>query len=812
MFNNYAEMKLEVNLQAARMGLRIEANPYGMVNSKFAYVGSSPAQMEIERTVALLPKQFGTPARKYNVVTSDFYMTHAVKRYVSMESRKSGIMPTTLSQWRELLIWELSCLPNLEYVVVSGELALNALMGLKDVHKWRGSVLPLNLNIGRPLKALITLDANELFRKQTFPTIYAMDVAKFGRLIHGKIVPMEINTHINPTFKEAMNWLDYIHHESDQPISIDIETTNKQTACIGTAVNAKEAMCINFRNLTENQFSIEEEIKIRLRFDELGMDDNKFFIAQNGAFDMGWLWYMDKIRIKKVWCDTMLGHHLLYPQLPHNLGFLTTQYTDHPYYKDEKDDWRNGDNIDSFWKYNGKDCCITWRVANKIINELRERGLEDFFFDHIMAIQPHLVLMTVGGVKIDMSLKEQVREQVSTDVQEILRDFHHKVKEATGVEDYEPNPGSPAQMKELYFRKLKLVGRGESSDAKNRERMLQHPRTSPIAKDIIISHGRYAEERKFLGNYAEMLIDPDGRIRCDYKQTGVQAAPGRLSSSSTLWESGANLQNQPSRAYPMFIADEGYGYAYFDSEQAEARLVACFADIEVWKQQFERALLDGAYDAHRALASEMFGIPYDEVPVADIDEHGKKTLRFISKRCRHGLNYRMMADRLAETTGLPYIEASKAYNIYHRTTPELQIWWKNLEEEFIREKRLVNAFGRELPLIGNPSAEALKSIVAFKPQSTLGDHVSATIRLCHEDDDWPADARIILNIHDALIALAPIPKLKTCLRIMMKHAERPIYINDYKLIIPAGLGISEPDEFGIHRWSTINKMKRQEFL
>ena len=123
---------------------------------------------------------------------------------------------------------------------------------------------------------------------------------------------------------------------------------------------------------------------------------------------------------------------------------------------------------------------------------------------------------------------------------------------------------------------------------------------------------------------------------------------------------------------------------------------------------------------------------------------------------------------------------------------------------------LTNAFGRRWLLLERLTREALESIVAFKPQSTLGDHVCKTIVRAQEDDNWPLPARIALNIHDALICLAPLAKVKTCMSIMIKYAEAPITINGEQLIIPAGIGMSEPDEFGIHRWSTIKKMKRGE--
>jgi DNA polymerase I-like protein with 3'-5' exonuclease and polymerase domains len=507
----------------------------------------------------------------------------------------------------------------------------------------------------------------------------------------------------------------------------------------------------------------------------------------------------------------MLAHHTLYPSLPHNLGFITTQYTDHPYYKDEKDDWKDVGDIDEFWRYNGKDCCNTLAASQKMHKELIKQGLDEFFFNHVMRLQPHLARMTIGGVLIDTKLKENIRSGLVEDCAERLAKFHQAVRLATGLDDYAPNPKSPVQLGDLFFRRLKLVGRGTSTDAANRKRMYEHPRTNDLAKDVITSLDGYLREHKFLTTYAEMEIDPDGRARSEYKQTGVQSAPGRLSSSKVMWGSGMNFQNQPSRAYPMFIADPGFGIGYFDASQAEARLVAYFADIPLWKEQFERARLDGVYDAHRALAGEMFSIPYDEVPTADEVTHDDgsihKTIRFIAKRCRHGLNYRMGPDRLAQTTGLSLGEAYKAYNAYHRATPEIKVWWGKIEREVRDTKNLFNAYGRRWTLLERLSPEALESIVAYKPQSTLGDHICRVIYKCHEDDRWPLHARIWLNVHDALLCLAPLDKLKTCIAIMKEHAETPIVIKGEPLIIPADTKISYPDDDGIHRWSTLKKWK-----
>jgi DNA polymerase I-like protein with 3'-5' exonuclease and polymerase domains len=446
--------------------------------------------------------------------------------------------------------------------------------------------------------------------------------------------------------------------------------------------------------------------------------------------------------------------------------------------------------------------------------------MDAFFFDHVMRLQRHLALMTVGGILIDMDLKERLRDGILSNVNGLLHKFQQQCITATG-EDTLYNPNSPKQLSDLFFNQLKLVGRGASTDAENRERMFKHPRTSEPARQIIATLNDYSREHKFYSTYVKSAVDEDHRMRCTYNQTGVQEAPGRLSSSQTLWGSGANLQNQPTRAYPMFIADPGYGFGYFDLSQAEARYVGWAAGIESWMEQFEKARVDRSYDTHRALAATLFHIPYDEVPAFDRYDtakghrlpegkvNGDVTVRFVAKRCRHGLNYRMMPDRLATTTGLPLREAEHAYRVYHRETPELREWWASLERELAKNGSLFNAYGRRYILLERKTPEALESIVAFKPQSSIGDKVSRAIYQCHEDDRWPSHCRIILNIHDALIALGRLDQIQSALSIMKQHAEEPMYVNNRELVIPADTKLSYPDEHGVHRWSQLKEVVLQ---
>ena len=831
MIKNTAEMKVEFARRARQSGLDVECMMDGSFNSSIAIIAEAPGDSEVSKKLPLIGgsgTMLWSKLRAIGLTRMETYITNVAKRQVSFgDSRRLPINKHELDLWNDLLLWELSQLPNLKYVVALGNYAVAALRRVSEgkITQWRGSVLPVELPNGRMVQVVCTYNPAMIMREPKTEITFKFDIHKLKRVINGKYRLPKVDTVINPTFDDAYTYLKDIHKEAvdhGTPIAWDIETISQETACVGFANGPSNAICINWRTLDEQRYTVEQERLLRRRIQKL-FDDARVLpdasqptgrstprvkmIAQNNMFDATWSWYKDGLLLPNCWLDTMLAHHTLYPQLPHNLGFLTTQYTDHPYYKDEKDTWREGGDIDSFWEYNGKDCAITWAVAERQLAELRVAKLDDFFFNHVMRLQPKLVRMTVGGILMDMSLKEQIKTQLSEDLGRKLGAFHEAVQQATGIEDYFPNPKSPSQLGRLFFKELRLVGRGVSTNADNRKKMHDHPRTGEKARRVITTLNDYLTDSKFMSTYAEMSVDPDDRARCTYNQTGVQSAPGRLSSSKTLWDSGMNLQNQPSRAYPMFIADPGYGFAYFDMAQAEARLVAYFANIPKWKEQFERARLDGSYDAHRALASEMFRIPYDQVPTDDRDEHGNVTSRFVAKRCRHGLNYRMGPDRLADTTGLPMKEAHFAYNAYHKATPELKPWWQRVEKEFTTNRQLYNAYGRRLILMERITPEALESIVAFKPQSTLGDHVTRVMYECEDDPRWPRNARMVLNVHDALIALAPLDRIKDCLAIMKAYAERPIMINGEPLIIPADTAMSYADDKGTHRWSQLKKLK-----
>lgn len=802
----------EFTARAKACQLEVDCLGAGNINSKICIISEAPGEHEAKMKMPQVGgggRLLWDILRDNDITRKDCYVTNVIKKQVSLSSKTDARNPVKkpeVEHWEGLLDWELDHLLNLKYILCLGNFALHALTGDYGITKWRGSVFDCKVGRNRrTVKVIVTNNPAHILRALTLEPMYKFDIAKLRRVMDGKFKQHKIEGLINPSYEQSLEYLDKLERD-DRPIAFDIEVIANETACIGFANNAHEGICINFRDSTSNRYTLQEEGLLRDRIQGFFLNPQNKFIAQNGSFDCGWLWYKDRIHVPPLWFDTLLAHHTLYPRMPHNLGYLTAQYTDHPYYKDEGKTWREGGNINQFWDYNIKDCCITWAVHARILIELKAQKLDDFYFNHVQRLQSHLIRMQVGGILIDVEPKDELAGKLKEELDDKLHEFHAKVQILTDDQDFRPNPKSPKQLKELFFSYLGLVGRGSSTNKENRQRMRDHVRTTPEQKELLVHLDDYLIEQKFYSTYATQKVDPDGRLRCEYKQFGVQAAPGRLSSSKVMWGSGMNLQNQPHRAYPMFIADQGYMFSYFDLRQAEAKVVAYLWNVVALLENFKRAETEDGFDIHRGNASRIFKVPYEEIPEGDWTADFKPTKRYLGKRCVHGLNYRMQAPKLAEVCNIPIQQAFEAYAAYHRAFPEIQQGWSDTIKTVREERMLFTPLGRRLIWMERLTEESFDSVIAFVPQSTIGDKVSSVIYQCHDDPEWPDDARMLLNIHDALIAIHRPEDASTVQRLMKKHAEAPIMIRGEPVTIYTDIKQSMPDEKGIHRWSTLEEV------
>lgn len=311
---------------------------------------------------------------------------------------------------------------------------------------------------------------------------------------------------------------------------------------------------------------------------------------------------------------------------------------------------------------------------------------------------------------------------------------------------------------------------------------------APLAKEIITKLLRLAKLQSMQEIYGRVTPGPDGRIRTNLSP--VATITGRLGSSETFLEVSTNLQNIPKKTAmldPLFdvrsvmTPDARKILIESDLSQAEARATSAFARDEATLEIFA-----SGQDIHKITAAKIFGCTVEEV---------SKQRRHLGKMARHALNYGMGWRRFqeainsdADLTGIS-ISAREAKGIveaYHRENPALTRWWGEVEEAIHRRGYLMNPFGRKLTLIDQAD---LNSAIAFLPQSTVADHVNMRLRVIYDTLD-PDPLEVLLQIHDAVLAQAPMISWRRAATALRAAMEAPIQIGGISLLIPADVSAS----------------------
>src|SRR5262245_8335968 len=344
---NLATLMHEFKSRCEQSGLEYVCGADGTFFSQVAVIAEAPGPTEAHNHIPLSGGSGNltwTKLRKYTGLTrKDCYVTNVCKRQVAFgQDIRKGIDAHELELWEQLLLWELGHLPNLRYILALGNYSLSALTGQTGITNWRGSVVQSQIphhngTVARNVQVVCCNNPAFVLREPRLDIVFGFDIFKLKRVMDGDHNPPQIYTELYPSESRVAEYFTDISH-TDDAVATDIETIAGETACIGFAQTTTEAMCIAFRSKNEHVYDAPTERRIRRMVNDFYHGPNRF-IAQYGAFDATWLYHFDKIQIPKLWMDIMTGHHVLYPTLPHSLQFMVAQYTDHPYYKDEKSKW-----------------------------------------------------------------------------------------------------------------------------------------------------------------------------------------------------------------------------------------------------------------------------------------------------------------------------------------------------------------------------------------------------------------------------------------------------------------------------------------
>jgi DNA polymerase-1 len=297
---------------------------------------------------------------------------------------------------------------------------------------------------------------------------------------------------------------------------------------------------------------------------------------------------------------------------------------------------------------------------------------------------------------------------------------------------------------------------------------------------LIMEH-RHASKLKstYTDKLPLMINQKTGRVHTSYQQ--AVAATGRLSSTDP------NLQNIPIRnadgrkVRQAFIAPEGYKLVAADYSQIELRIMAHLSQ--------DKGLVDAfanGQDVHRTTASEVFGVPLDEVTT---DQRRK------AKAVNFGLIYGMSAFGLANQLDIPRHEATLYMNRYFERFPGVQDYMETTREKAAEQGFVETIYGRRLhlPEINAKNAArrkgAERQAINAPMQGTAADIIKkAMINVEAWVEQQPEGSiHTIMQVHDELVFEIKDEFVEEMTAQICKLMEQAVSL-DVPLIVEAGVG------------------------
>ena len=335
--------------------------------------------------------------------------------------------------------------------------------------------------------------------------------------------------------------------------------------------------------------------------------------------------------------DTMLAHYLIEPEASHDLGILVNQFLNYQL------------------KNAGDDITVLCERADQILQlkaqlqiELEKRGHFRLMREVEMPLVYVLAAMEFEGVAIDEEALKWMSEALKNDSEKVQKEIF----EISGAEF---NIGSPKQLGEILFDKMKLLDKAKKTKtgqyATGEEVLAKLAGDHEIAKKIL----DYREYEKLRSTYVDalprMVSKDDHRIHTDYRQ--AVAATGRLSSNNP------NLQNIPIRTEKgrqiraAFVPrDKNYLFMSADYSQIELRIAASFAKDATMIEAFRTGR-----DIHTTTAAKVFKVELEKVTT---------DMRRKAKEVNFGILYGSTAFGLSQNLNISRTEAAEIIESYFK--------------------------------------------------------------------------------------------------------------------------------------------------
>ena len=472
-------------------------------------------------------------------------------------------------------------------------------------------------------------------------------------------------------------------------------------------------------------------------------------VGQNLKYDMHVL-ENHGIRLAGVAHDTLLQSYVLEAHRTHGMDALAQRHLERRTITYEEVAGKGAAqigfeqvDIEQATRYAAEDAEVTMQLHTVLYPRIEaDAQLLDVYRRIEMPTARVLQIMERHGVLVDSALLARQSDELGARLLELEQRAH----EAAG----QPfNLNSPKQLGEILFGKLQLpvvkktASGGPSTDEEVLEKLAED---YPLPKVLLQYRGAAKLKSTYTDKLPRMVNARTGRVHTSYSQ--ATAVTGRLSSTDP------NLQNIPIRTpegrriREAFIAPAGCLIVSADYSQIELRIMAHLSR----DASLLRAFADGM-DVHRATASEVFGVPVDEV--SSEQRRYAKTINF-------GLIYGMSAFGLAAQLGIEREAAKNWIERYFAKYPGVARYMDETRSQAKAQGYVQTVLGRRLwlPEINSPNGPrrgaAERQAINAPLQGTAADIVKlAMVAVQGWIESEALGSRLIMQVHDELVLEVP---------------------------------------------------------
>ncbi|USX26180.1 DNA polymerase I [Oxalobacteraceae bacterium OTU3CINTB1] len=511
-------------------------------------------------------------------------------------------------------------------------------------------------------------------------------------------------------------------------------------------------------------------------------DETKLKVGQNLKYDSH-IFANHGVSLRGIHHDTLLQSYVFESHRTHDMDGLALRHLNHttiPFV----DVCGKGASMITFDKvdiqrateYAAEDADITLRLHLSMIGEVENDERLSYIYRNI-ELPTAVVLQKIerNGVHIDAALLDTQSAELGARIVELEAKAHELAEQPF-------NLGSPKQIGEIFFEKLKLpvVKKTPSGAPSTDEEVLQKlAEDYPLPKVLL----EYRSLSKLKSTYTDKLpkgINKEtGRVHTNYAQ--AVAVTGRLASNDP------NLQNIPIRTKEgrrireAFIAPPGSHIVSADYSQIELRIMAHISGDE----NMLRAFAEGV-DIHRATAAEIFGVAPDEV---------SSEQRRYAKVINFGLIYGMSAFGLASNLGIERAAAQSYIDRYFARFSGVKQYMDDTRLQAKARGYVETVFGRRLwlPEINSPNGPrrqgAERAAINAPMQGTAADLIKlAMVAVQNWLETDKLQTKMIMQVHDELVLEVPDAELEL---VKQKLPELMAGVAQLKVPLTAEVGVGK---------------------